>query len=240
MEVLVSINSVSEAKLVLHAGVKWIDLKDTSHGALASLSSQISAEVVQSIQSSKTRSKQQIIISATVGDAFINTDAFKSQIEEKYDLGIDIIKIPYQAITLFENLDELTQVFNHIRKQFKIVVVLTPQTLLALNERLASILETLRVAGVYGVMLDTLDKSKNLLDSITPSQIHFFVETAKENGFFVGLAGGLQIQHLDFLSKFPLDIVGYRSGISMENDRKLGLSSNLLQLLIKKCGINTN
>ena len=240
MEVLVSVNSVAEAELVLHAGIKWIDLKDTSHGALTSLSLDISTDVIQSIQSSKTTSKQQVIISATVGDAFINTDAFKSQIEEKYDLSIDIIKIPYQAITLFENLDELTQVFNRIRKQFKIVVVLTPQTLLALNERLASSLERLRAVGAYGVMLDTLDKSKNLFESLAPSQIHFFVERAKENGFFVGLAGGLQIQHLDFLSKLPLDIVGYRSGISMENDRKLGLNIKILQLLIKKCGINTN
>ncbi len=240
MEVLVSINSVAEAKLALHAGVKWIDLKDTSHGALASLPTQMSTDIIQSMQSVKSTSKQQVTISATVGDAFDNINTFKSQIEEKYDLGIDIIKIPYQAVTLFDNLDELTQAFNHIRKRFSIVVVLTPETLLTLNEGLSASFDRLRAAGAYGVMIDTFDKSRNLFDSLAPTQINFFVETAKVNGFFVGLAGGLQIQHLDFLSKLPLDIVGYRSGISMENDRKLGLNPQVLQLLIKKCGINTN
>lgn len=241
MEVLVSINSLEEATLVLSAGVKWVDLKDTSHGALASLSKDLSAQIVTYIQDQIKASQLNVTISATVGDTFANINDFIAQLKQKLDLNIDVIKVPYQAITLFDDIEALRPILAQTSQQSsRVIVVFTPQNYLALSGRLEPCLKKLASVGVFGVMLDTDDKSKDLFASLEIRDIQVFIAAAKKHGFFLGLAGGLQIQSIENLFKLSPDIVGFRSAVSADHNRKQTITPHLLHLLIKNCVINTN
>lgn len=235
MEVLVSINSPQEAKLVAEAGVKWIDLKDTSVGALASLAEATSANIIEYLRSVQMDGSKQAIISATVGDAFVSKDAFVAQISEKKRLNIDVIKIPYSAIALFDDIKQLQVVLIHyLSEGGRVIVVFTPQVYSELAQDFFSVLSLLKSLGMYGVMLDTADKSSDLWASMPFSQVNRFVVEAKQAGFFVGLAGGLHIKHLANLKNLAPDIAGFRSGISVENNRTNPLCPTKLQLLVEK------
>ena len=217
MQVLVSVNSGTEAELVLAAGVTLIDLKDTSHGALSALDLEQSALVMHAVNAYKRKHPEiEILVSATVGDNAESAPALIDLIQQRIELGVDIIKLPEAiwdnrlfAATLAEVLSAGT----------RLVAVFRPDSLLH-PAQLESRLNALAKQGYAGVMVDTIDKSCAVVDCVTLTQLEQFAWMGTQLQMMVGVAGGLRKEHLTSLLSLEVGFFGFRSGLCEKGQRQ--------------------
>lgn len=228
MQVLVSVNSVAEARLVLEAGVPLIDLKDTSHGALAALDIESSAAIVAAVNTHRQQLPgAAITISATVGDRCTSETDLIALIEQRLHIGIEVIKLP-EAI--WADAAYRTVIDGFITLGAKIIAVFMPFSLgdAALKTRL----QALAQQGYWGVMVDTTEKSTSLVEMVPMHILAQFVQTARSLHLFVGLAGGLSLAHVAPLSAVQPDYLGFRSGLCLDGHRSQRLLPERLQKLL--------
>jgi len=94
-------------------------------------------------------------------------------------------------------------------------------------------------AGLDGIMLDTYTKGENksLLDYISSSYIKTIIDEGKNLGLKTALAGGLDLQHIDEISRISPDWIGFRAAITTEGVReKIGIDRskvNKLKMMIR-------
>lgn len=230
MQVLVSVNSVAEAQLVLSAGVSLIDLKDTSHGALAALDLDVSKAIVDTVNAYRQQSAATgIIISATVGDHCTSVADLIQLIESRLNLGVEVIKLPE---TIWEDPDYQPTIAAFLEQGIRLIAVLTPASLS--EARMAGRVQSLAQQGYWGVMVDTTLKSSPLTEMVSLSALANFVHAAKTAQLFVGLAGGLSLSHVEPLAALGADYVGYRSGLCVDGQRAQGLLTSKVQQLVAR------
>lgn len=228
IQVLVSVNSVAEARLVLEAGVPLIDLKDTSHGALAALDLDISEAIVATVKAHRQQfHAASITISATVGDDCASATDLAALIEQRLSIGVEVIKLP-EAIWADTAYRPVIDAF--IAQGAKIIAVLLPFSLndAALEKRLQGLAQQ----GYWGVMVDTMEKSTSLVEMTSMPSLARFVHAAKSLQLFVGLAGGLSLAHVAPLSALQPDYLGFRSGLCADGQRTKGLLAGRVQKLV--------
>jgi uncharacterized protein (UPF0264 family) len=231
MQVLVSVSSVPEAHTVLSVGVKLIDLKDTSHGALAALDLDISKSIMEVVNAYRLRhSVSDIVVSATIGDDCASATALSELIQSRIDLGVDVIKLPE---TICANANYHTTIQTFLFRKVKLIAVLSP-TSLSEQRAIEPTLLQLAKAGYWGVMVDTIHKSKSLTALLGLDKLILFVSTAKTSGLYVGLAGGLSLQQFDQLAELNPDYLGFRSGLCLGQRREQPLIVEKVQLLTTK------
>lgn len=227
MKILVSVTTVEEAQLALDSGVDLIDLKDTSHGALASLSLNESIPILKVIQSKQLPN---MLISATIGDEYHDLPSLVNTCEDKLAIGVDVIKIP--AIVLDD--EKTHEAVSVLSQHAKVVIVFPPQSLQNNQQIFCEQLNLCQRLAIAGVMLDTQDKQYSLWQNCEPRYVSDFIEQARHREFFVGLAGGLAIEDFDKLSDLAPDFAGFRSGLCMAGNRKEKLSKSLVQTLMAR------
>jgi (5-formylfuran-3-yl)methyl phosphate synthase len=64
--------------------------------------------------------------------------------------------------------------------------------------------------------------------------LDFFVRSAKAQGLYVGLAGGLQLAQVDSLADLSPDYLGFRSGLCLNQRREQPLIKEKLHLVTAK------
>ncbi|MBF4990847.1 (5-formylfuran-3-yl)methyl phosphate synthase [Methylophilus sp. QUAN] len=228
MQVLVSVNSVAEAQLVLSAGVPLVDLKETSHGALAALDLDRSTAIVDEIQRYRQHTAaKDIMISATVGDHCDTVDDLMEMITSRLQIGVEVIKLP-EAIWA-EPVYQPT-IAAWLAQGLKLIAVMHPASLMAAN--MSERLQALAQQHYWGVMVDTTQKSHALIDIVSIAVLADFVRVAKAVQLFVGVAGGLLLTHIESLAKLNPDYLGFRSGLCEGTQRAQGLLAERVHELI--------
>lgn len=223
VQMLASVSNLDEVALALSAGVDIIDLKNPNKGALGALAIDEITEIVKLVDG-------KCPISATIGD-LSTIDEVISPIQATIETRVDIVKIGF-----FESMDchALIQAVAPYTKKQKIIAVLFAESF-----QNFSILPLLKVAGFYGVMLDTANKNgKHLLNYLNLATLNTFVLQAKELKLEVGLAGALRESQVTDLSKLQPNYLGFRSALCQQNQRTNILNeykiSHIKQLL-QKC-----
>ncbi len=223
VKMLASVSNLDEVALALSAGVDIIDLKNPNKGALGALAIDEITEIVKLVDG-------KCPISATIGD-LSTIDEVISPIQATIETRVDIVKIGF-----FESMDchALIQAVAPYTKKQKIIAVLFAESF-----QNFSILPLLKVAGFYGVMLDTANKNgKHLLNYLNLATLNTFVLQAKELKLEVGLAGALRESQVADLSKLQPNYLGFRSALCQQNQRTNTLNENkisLIKQLLQKC-----
>ncbi|HSH87438.1 MAG TPA: (5-formylfuran-3-yl)methyl phosphate synthase [Methylophilus sp.] len=231
MQVLVSVSSVPEVQIVLSADVRLIDLKDTSHGALAALDLKLSQSIVETVNTYRNCNPGiEITVSATIGDDCASVVLLDELIQSRLAIGVDVIKLP-EAI--WANANYKVAINKFLSQQVKLIAVLSPATLLkqsSMKDSLSSLAED----GYWGVMVDTIRKSMPLTALVNLDMLNSFVYSAKSLNLYVGLAGGLSLEQFDQLAELSPDYLGFRSGLCINEQRGQPLIAEKVQGLTTK------
>lgn len=230
MQVLVSVHSAAEAQLVLSAGVPLIDLKDTSHGALAALDLETSKTITAIVHAHRQQCEaSDIVVSATIGDHCASAADLSALIASRLEIGIEVIKLP-EAIWADPVYQSIIDGF--LAQGTRMIAVLLPGSLT--DSSLEQRLQSLATQGYWGVMVDTVQKSSALVEMIAIPAIAKFVSTAKSLHLMVGIAGGLALSHVEMLSTLDPDYLGFRSGVCEHGLRSQGLLAERVYHLVSK------
>jgi dihydroneopterin aldolase len=216
IRLLISVKNTQEALDAMEAGADYIDLKDPTHGALGSLDNGISHDVIRHIN-------KQAWVSATVGDTHADQHALLTLIEDKWELGVDIVKLPLSLFFHDKNFLALLGTMIKSRKM-KLIAVMFAEEPVDLTW-----LPILAETGFYGVMLDTANKGHHLLSVLDMSVIGEFVKQCELHHLQAGLAGALRVELLDGLSALRPSYVGFRSGVCEDNVRENKLLPHLVK-----------
>jgi uncharacterized protein (UPF0264 family) len=202
---LASVNSLTEALLVLEAQVDIIDLKQPERGALGALDTDLVRQIVTEIAG-------RCPVSATVGDLPMQPELVFNAVKAMADTGVNYVKIGFfpdgDCLATVEKLAELTA-------KHALIAVLFADT-----QPDITIISALKQAGFTGVMLDTMDKSKGSLTQVmTQSNINEFVNLAKQHSLLCGLAGSLRLNDIASLMTYQADYLGFRGALCEQNQR---------------------
>lgn len=205
-QLLISVKNLEEAMIALAAKVDIIDLKDPNQGALGALDLDTTCEIVKQINGRS-------LVSATVGELHASLDALVADIQLRIDIGVDIIKVAVSDLFYQANFYDAIRLIT--KAGVKIVVVFFADE--AIDSEL---LPALKNAGVYGAMLDTKNKHKNLLQVQSQQALQLFTQQCYEYQLNSGLAGSLQPQHIDQLVRINPTYIGFRGGACNNSQRK--------------------
>jgi uncharacterized protein (UPF0264 family) len=187
MQLLISVKNIEEALIALEANVDIVDLKDPNLGALGALDLETTCEIVRQVYGHS-------LISATVGEQHASVDELVADVQLRVNAGVDIVKIAVSG--LFYKADFYDAIIKFSKAGVKIVVVFFADEEIDLN-----LLPTLKNSGVYGAMLDTKNKQKNLLQVQGQQMLKLFIQLSQQCQLKSGLAGSLQPQHIDLLAQ---------------------------------------
>lgn len=224
-QLLISVTSVEEAQIALAHGADFIDLKDPSKGALGALPLPIIQEVVAFVHLHDAHGKR--FTSATIGDLPMQPELILDKVVTLACSKVDIIKIGF-----FEESDyqPCLDVLKAITKTgIKLIAVLFAEF-----KYPASLVNAIKAAGFYGVMLDTAQKNgATFLDYLSQDEMKNFAEQLQAQDLIFGLAGSLNIQHVAKVKSFNPSYIGFRGGVCVENQRKLSLDADKIKAIRK-------
>lgn len=216
-QLLISVTSVNEAQVALQCGADIIDLKDPDQGALGALPLNLITEVVTFIHAKGEHEKK--VVSATIGDLPMVPELLLQHVLALSKTKVDIIKIGFfrdANIKFFDYqpcLDVLTSV---TESGVKLIAVLFAEYTYP-----DSLLAAIKNAGFYGVMFDTSVKSgATFLDYFSIDAMKVVANNVQAQGLFFGLAGSLNLQHVEMVKAIGPDYIGLRGGVCVNNQRK--------------------
>lgn len=219
-QLLISVSSIDEAAIALDKGVNIIDLKHPAKGALGALEPE-TIQVITKLVRSRDASK---LITATIGDLPMQPDLLQRAVATLATLDVDVIKIGFfdadpQPDKIYAVcIEALRQL---IGQGVKLVAVMFAEITYP-----AELIQMLKNAGFYGVMMDTAYKNgASLLDKLTYQQIQEFVIACKANHLQAGLAGSLKLEHIPVLKQLMPDYIGLRGGVCDADERINSLSA---------------
>ena len=204
---LASVSNPQEAVTLLAAGADIIDIKDPRKGALGAVEQETAIEIIQRISG-------QAMTSATIGDLPMEIIRIADAMEKMRSTGVDIIKIGVFADTV--PADVLQGIRKFANTGCRIVLVFFAD----LNPQFDDFSE-IGEAGVFGVMLDTSDKTRGSLRTILDENtLESFVKQAQSAGLMTGLAGSLKLVDIQPLLKLNPDYLGFRSALCDKHQRE--------------------
>lgn len=211
-QLLISVKNIEEALIALEANVDIVDLKDPNSGALGALDLETTSEIVRQVYGHS-------LISATVGELHASVDELVTDVQSRVNSGVDIVKIAVSG--LFYKADFYDAIIQLSKAGVKIVVVFFADE----DEEIdLNLLPTLKKSGVYGAMLDTKNKQKNLLQVQDQQALKLFTQLSHQYQLKSGLAGSLQPQHIDLLVEINPTYIGFRGGVCDNSQRNTSLN----------------
>lgn len=203
---LASVNSLTEALLVLNAEVDIIDLKQPEQGALGALEVSDVKKIVAEIAG-------RCPVSATIGDLPMQPELVFNAVKAMSETGVDYIKIGFfpgdDWHGTVKKLAELTGQ-NHA-----LIAVLFADTQVDF-----AIINLLKVAGFKGVMLDTMNKQSGaLLQVMSMAKIVGFIAQVRKLELICGLAGSLRLEDIPVLLPNKVDYLGFRGALCEGQNR---------------------
>lgn len=221
MRLLVSVRNEAEALLAAQGGADFIDLKEPRDGALGGLPVSTIHGIVQRLRDSAIT----LPISATIGDLPMHETArMAACVQAVGDCGVDYVKVGIEpgpgAAAVLDML---------ATSRFAIVPVFIADR--GLDFDLVAHACSLAFPGV---MADTADKRVgSLFDCVPAAGLLRFIETVRQAGKLVGLAGALRTPHLTVLLRLAPDFAGFRSAVCV-TDRGSALDPQRLGDLAKR------
>jgi uncharacterized protein (UPF0264 family) len=217
---LISVINAQEAQVAIESGADIIDLKDPTNGALGALTNDTIESVVRAVAGERKTS-------ATIGDIPMVPALIEARVRALMQMNLDYIKIG------FFSADDYTDCINSlaglIMQGVKVIAVLFAEYQYPLN-----LIPQLQKKGFVGVMLDTAEKNGlTLFDHYSESEINKFSQLVSQAGMMLGLAGSLNIKHIDQLKAFNPDYLGFRGGVCDDNDRKQHLQYEKIKAISK-------
>ena len=207
-QMLASVANVHEARCLLPVGVDILDIKDPRKGALGAVAVRSVAEIVNAVSG-------RVPTSATIGDLPMQPDLIDKGLTEMRTTGVDIVKVGIFAAKITPPVLDVLR--KHAQSGARIVLVFFVDLKPVLND-----FTHLADAGMYGVMLDTADKTGGSLCSIMQEEaLRSFVHTAKTQGLMTGLAGSLKIDDIQPLLGLKPDYLGFRGALCSRGQRQM-------------------
>ena len=203
---LASVTSLAEARIVIDAGADLVDLKDPHQGALGALPVDIIRDVVRQVG-------EGCLTSATAGDLPMEPATVSAAAAALAETGVDYVKVGLfpgaGRRACISGLGKITA------NGTRLVVVMFADC-----EPDFSLIDHIKENGSAGVMLDTATKTGGgLRDVMHHSELHEFVERARDAGLMVGLAGSLRIGDITALLDLEPDYLGFRGALCAGTER---------------------
>jgi uncharacterized protein (UPF0264 family) len=197
---LASVRSAAEARLVLHAGVDVLDVKEPDAGALGAVADTTLREII-------TCATGAVPVSATIGDLPLVPEQVVPAIERTWQTGVDIVKVGVFAEEISAPVISLLAGFS--ARGMRIVLVYFAEQWRGVLDG-----ESLRQSGVMGIMLDTRDKgSGSLTSKLGHAGLADFLRQARQAGLVAGLAGSLRETEIPGLLALRPDYLGFRGAL---------------------------
>lgn len=219
MNVLVSVTDFAEAEIAADAGgVDILDIKNPSESSLGCSFPHVVSGVIKKFG-------KHLPISAAAGD-MANTPGMASMVcKGLAHCGVDYIKI---GLFGSRTVDDAAFLLRAVKKAVMMVNPAAEIIAVGYGDYLSlgtlspsGILEAAELAGIGGVMLDTYIKDgKSLFNHLEADPLQEFIEKGKAGGLLTALAGSLREEHLDMLADIRPDIIGVRSAVCENLNRK--------------------
>ena len=218
-KILTSIKSFKEIDLVLKKRVDIIDFKNPANGSLGALPPNKINILLKNIPSNQKTS-------ATIGDVY-DINEIKKKVMVLSKTNIDFIKIGFffneKKIKLLKDLKKLA-------KRKKIIAVIFADKKPNIN-----LIKEIKKNNFDGVLIDTKKKNGgNLINYLSLKKLENFIEISKKENLSIGLAGSLNIKHINPLIKLNPDYLGFRGALCSEKKRKESINELLLNRVISK------
>jgi len=223
IKLLVSPKNINEAKITIASEVDYIDCKNPEEGSLGANFPWIITQMKELIPSNSHQK-----LSATIGDfPFLPGSASLAALGAAFS-GADIIKVGLKGP---KNLEEGIKMMRNVVKAVKnfnedIKIVAAGY---ADQKKLKTSLDPFLIPVVASesgsdiAMLDTYYKDgSNLFDFLNEDQLIEFNSLGKQHGVQIALAGNLRTNNITQIKSISPDIIGVRSVVCNNYDRKNG------------------
>ena len=209
--ILASVANSHEAQMVFDCGVRWIDIKDPSQGALGAASPEIITEVVSAM-------KDEIVtLSATAGDSWFCPEDIPERVRGLSNCGVDYAKVAVSARYLTR---KALQLISDAASQHPTIIV-------CMAENMPCHRDLMQIAdsGVSGLMLDTMVKDgRRLMHHVPFEALAWFASMCRSCGLLCGLAGSLDVRDVPQLASAGADYLGFRSALCPGRQRQSPMS----------------
>jgi uncharacterized protein (UPF0264 family) len=235
IKLLVSPRNVNEAKITIASGVDYIDCKNPEEGSLGANFPWIITQMKELIPSNSNQK-----LSATIGDfPYLPGSASLAALGAAFS-GADIIKVGLKGPQNLEEgirmMKKIVKAVKDFNEEIKIVAAgYADQQKLKKSPDPFLIPIIASESGSDIAMLDTYFKDgSNLFDFLNEDQLIEFNSLGKENGLQIALAGNLRTNNIPQIRNISPDIIGVRSVVCNNYDRKNGvIQGNLIEKLKK-------
>ena len=222
LNILISFRSIDEVSEECLKYVDILDLKDPDKGAIGSWE-------IKNLKKIIRKFGNKIKISATLGD---EDKVYK--ILNKLKL-FDSLKLDYIKFGIFANeIGQLTFLLNSIKKR-KFKTELVPVIFIENKFLRNFVAENIKVFKKFGynfLLLDTFSKDAgNIFEICSEDYLKILLKQSLLNNLSIGLAGKLNLSNISQLVELQPKIVGFRSAVCVDENRKKELSVNKLKKL---------
>ena len=205
-QLLISVQTPTEVRDALQAGVDFIDVKDPRRGSLGAPSMDTLAAVVAQV---KQHNVANAIVSAALGELRdASLDALTA-----LPAGIQLVKFGLSGLRQRPDWPVLLQTIRGaLRDDVQLVAVAYADAELADAPNWQEVLQAAVCQGIGTLLVDTFDKSAGqLMDWLPPEQLVNVITTAHQQGIRVALAGSLAIADVPILAPLQPDILAFRT-----------------------------
>ncbi len=233
INLLISPQTIEEAKIVINQNVDFIDCKNPEEGSLGANFPWVIREMKNLIPPESSQ-----LLSATIGD-FPNLPGSASLAALGAAVsGADIITVGLmgprnikEGIKLMKKVVKAVKGYNE--KILVVVAGYADQVRMSSSPKFMSIPSIAAKSGSDIAMLDTYIKDgKGLFDFLNDDQLIEFTNKAKDYDLKVALAGNLMKRNIINLKRISPDIIGVRSVVCEGYDRNNGvIKEHLIQEL---------
>ena len=197
------------------------DLKDPEKGSIGAWEEKNILNVVK-------RCKQRVKVSATIGDIF-SVEGIIEKLQQFDSFGLDYIKFGINTKSVLELKDLINRIGKFTFRTKLVLVVFVDK-----NSNFKIIEENLEIFyqnNIRFLILDTYQKNnQNLISFYSPLKIKDFINKCSIKKINVGLAGRLQPDHITKLKLLNPYVIGFRSAICSDQNRKFLSEKKLIFL----------
>ena len=219
MKLLVSVESLEEARVAVEAQCAVLDIKNPNEGSLGANFPWVLESIMKEFPNLDCET------SATVGDLPHKPGTGALAAYAVSGLGLDYVKAGLYASTTVE---EATEMMTAIRKA---VLMANPKAKTVASgfadwKRFNGLSTTDLVAAaakakVDYVLIDTAIKDgSNLFDNMSYTELEDFVGRCREAGLGCALAGSIRENHLDDLARIGPDLTGVRGAVCSDRSNR--------------------
>jgi len=235
MKLLVSVESLEEARTAVECGCAVLDIKNPNEGSLGANFPWVLRDIMQEFPNLSCET------SATIGDLPHKPGTAALAAWAVAGFGLDYVKGGLYASTTFEQAVEMMQVIQKAVKganpKSRAVAAGFADWRRFNGLSTTDLVRAASAAAVDVVLIDTAIKDgSNLFDNMSVDELQEFVGLCREAGIMCALAGSIKEKHLDTLARVGPDLTGVRGALcSDQSDRRSVIDPVRTRAFIQAC-----